>query len=166
MVRQNLGSSWPVGWQPVTMLNEILPSDVEFAQGMVNSSRSDPEILSFLTSRGVPPDKAAQLLDDLRHGRKPVFVEEYALGSTARRTPHKSGRHEARVPQEEVSIPSHSRHRKHKRSGGAWWFVLLIIVFLWAVWYAFFKTGADASRDVIDMDKHTIPTAPNKEPER
>ena len=33
----------------------------------------------------------------------------------------------------------------------------------WALWFIFFRAGADASQDVINLDKHHIPDAPTKE---
>ena len=148
------------------MIDDILPSDVEFARGMIHSSRPDAEILSSLASRGLAQSKAARLLDDLRHGRKPEYQGQFVLGSTAHRTPSKPGKPGADTPPVNVHAPSHPRHRKHTSAGGAWWFAIIVIIFLWALWYAFFKTGADASKDVIDVEKHSIPDAPNKEPAR
>jgi len=148
------------------MIREILPSDVEFTKGMVNSSRSDAEILTCLAARGLDPDKAAHLLDDLRHGREPEAHAQLALGSTARRTTRKPETPSPDAPPAATSAPPHSRHKRHQRAFGTWWFVIVVIIFLWAVWYAFIKSGADASKDVIDLDKHAIPAAPGKEVER
>lgn len=145
------------------MIHEILSSDVEFAQGMLDSSHPDAEILTSLASRGIEPAKAAQLLDDLRHGRDPGIQVQFALGSTARRATREPGRTTEDAPQAAGSPQPHSRHRKHKRFGASWWFVLLVVIFLWALWYAWFKTGADPSQDAIDFDKHKIPDAPTKD---
>ena len=53
------------------MIHEIVSSDVDFARGMMGSGHPDAEILAYLASRGLDPAKAAQLVVDLRHGRKP-----------------------------------------------------------------------------------------------
>jgi hypothetical protein len=145
------------------MIHEILPSDVEFAREMLHASHSDAEILTALASRGIEPARAAQLVEDLRHGRKPNSQAQFALGSSARRPKREPGTATEDAPPAAGSQQPHSRHRRHNRSGVSWWFVLLVVIFLWALWYAWFKAGADPSQDLIDFDKHRIPDAPTKD---
>ena len=52
------------------MTREILDSDVEFAQRLLGEGRSDKEIAVALGLRGIEPAQAADLLTDLRKGRK------------------------------------------------------------------------------------------------
>ena len=148
------------------MIDEILASDVEFAQGMVKSSRSDAEILSYLISRGIAADRAAQLIEDLRHDRKPAFVADYALGVPARSRSTTHAPWPGAPPPARARSHRRSRHTKRRRSDAAWWLAIILIIFLWAVWYAFFKTGADASKDLLEMERHALPEAPDKEPAR
>jgi hypothetical protein len=137
------------------MIHEILPSDVEFARGMLDSARSDAEILSFLASRGIEPAKAAELLDDLRHGRTPDVPVAFMLGQ----------RHE---PADAVRSPlpaaqPHRAHgRKHRHRSFPWWFVLLLGIFLLALGYAFFEAGSGVVGERLDQDKHEIPPPPHK----
>ncbi len=52
------------------MTSDILQSDIALATRLRDEQRPDDEILRALMSRGVDSAKAAQLLDDLRHGRE------------------------------------------------------------------------------------------------
>jgi hypothetical protein len=61
------------------MIHEIVSSDVEFARGMMDSGHPDTELLAYLATRGLDPAKAAQLVDDLRHGREPSAQLPYEL---------------------------------------------------------------------------------------
>ena len=148
------------------MIHEILPSDVEVAREMLKASHSDAEILTSLASRGIEPARATQLVDDLRHGRKPNFQVQFGLGSSAHRAKRGPGTATEDAPQAAGSAQPHSRHRKHNRSGVSWWFSLLVVIFLWALWYAWLKMGAYPSQEVIDFDKHKIPDAPTKDAPR
>jgi hypothetical protein len=148
------------------MIHEILSSDVEFARGMLNAHHSDAEVLTSLSARGVEAAKAAQLLDDLRHGREPSIHVPFALASTARPGAREPATTAKDAPPAAASPPPHSSYRPHRRSGVSWWFVVLLGLFLWALWYAWFKSGGDTSQDAINFDKHRIPDAPTKEAPR
>jgi hypothetical protein len=145
------------------MIREILTSDVEFARGMLSSSHSDAEILAYLTSRGIEPVKAANLLDDLRHGREPSTQLAYALG--VRITPSTGGPRTAgadALPTSETRRRHAHRRKTHHRPGVPWWFLLLALIFIAALGYAFFEMGADASRESLNKVKHDLPTPPGK----
>ena len=148
------------------MIHEVLPSDVEFVRGLLNGSHSDAEILAALASRGLEPAKAAQLLDDLRHGRRPDTHVPSALASPAPRATHGPRKTRTHAPPLVDSRPPESRHRKHKSDGVSWWAIIVGAICLWALWFIFFRAGADASQDVINLDKHHIPDAPTKEAPR
>ena len=145
------------------MIHEILPSDVEFAHELLNTPHSDEEIFASLASRGIELAKAAQMVDDLRHGREPNCQAQFALGSTACRAKRGPETATADAPQATGSPRSRSRHRRHKRFGGFWYLVLLAVIFLWALWYALLKTGTDTSRDGMGFDSDQIPEAPTKD---
>lgn len=140
------------------MIHEILSSDVDFARGLIDSGHSDPEILASLASRGLDPAPAAQLLDDLRHGRKPSANLPFDFrpaspGAVGKREPAREEAH--RAP------PAHrhrSHRRKHKRSAISWWFIILIGIALFALGYVLVQTGKGLSVD----DRHEIPPAPGK----
>jgi hypothetical protein len=145
------------------MIREILSSDVEFAQGMLNCSHSDAEILAHLTSRGVEPAKAAQLLDDLRHGRQPSFQFAYGLGVSAAPStsgPRAAGAHAP--PTSETPRRHSHRGRSHQRPGVPWWFIILALIFMLACGYAFFEMGADNSSESVSKVKHELPAPPGK----
>ena len=144
------------------MIREVLPSDVEFARGMMGGHHSDAEILAILHSRGVEPGKAAQLLDDLQHGRKPETHLPYSAASLSAgpQTHHRTG---AAVVHTPASSKSHHPHRSRRGSGPSWWFLLLVVIFVWAIGYAFLHLGSDASQDVIQKVRHEVPPPPNKQ---
>jgi hypothetical protein len=129
------------------MIHEVLPSDVEFAKKLLNHSNTDGEILECLHARGIEPAKAAQLVDDLRHGREPNIEQEFALGSTAGAPARGAIRPTKDLPRAADTPQPPSRNKKPKRSGVAWWFILVLVAFLWALWYAFFKMGTDTSKE-------------------
>ena len=145
------------------MIREILSSDVEFAQGMLSSSHSDAEILAYLTSRGIEPGKAADLLDDLRHGRKPTtqlaFLPRVGRSSAA----GGSRPAVADAPPTSETPRRHShRRRTHRRQGVPWWFIILAAIFILALGYAFFEMGADDSSESVSAVKHELPPPPGK----
>jgi hypothetical protein len=150
-------AAWSGGEEPSGMIHEILSSDVEFAKGMLSSSHSDVEILAYLTSRGIEPAKAANLLDDLRHGRKPSAELAFVLGLgryPATDRPRSAG---AEVP---LTLEARRRHphrrRSHRHYGVPWWFILLALIFIVALGYAFFEMGSDASSESINAVKHEL----------
>ena len=144
------------------MIHEILSSDVEFARGMINSSHSDAEIVAYLTSRGIHAAKAAELLDDLRHGRKPnaqlAFVPG-AVSSPPTNRPRPAG---ADAPPTQESPRSHSHRGRIKHNGLPWWFILMVVIFILALGYAFFELGTDSSNESADTIKHELPPPPGK----
>lgn len=130
----------------------------------MNSGHPNTEILAYLALRGLEPAKAAQLVDDLRHGRTPsaeLPLELRPAGHSAVK-----GRATARG---EAHQAQHSHRNgtgsvKHKRSAIPWWFVILVLVFLWALAYAWLEAGNHFSREAIDKDKHELPPGPGKQP--
>jgi hypothetical protein len=150
------------GYEPLTMIHEILPSDVEFARGLINSSHSDAEILAYLASRGIETAQAAKLVDDLRHGRQPSVQVPFVPfpgghGTSGRaKVARAHSHHEYHAPQR------HSRSGKHRTAGLPWWFVLLLLIFVGALIYLFLGTEPDASKAAIDHGRHEIPSPPGK----
>jgi hypothetical protein len=145
------------------MIREVLPSDVEFARGMITSSHSDAEILTILASRGIEPAKAAQLVDDLRHGRKPSWQLPFSP-TTGAPAPITKAQASVPIPPPAAPAPRHRPYRRiHKRQAAAWWFLILLLIFAWAFGYAFLHLGSDASRDAAQKVRHEVPPAPNKQ---
>ena len=144
------------------MIHEIVSSDVELARGMMDSGRSDIEILAYLASRSVEPAKAAQLVDDLRHGRKPSAQLPFELRPAA---PSAVGG--PRTAGEEAQSAKHAHRKrsgsgKHKRSAIPWWFVILLGITALALGYLLLGPGSSAPTDAINNEKHEIPPAPGK----
>jgi hypothetical protein len=144
------------------MIHEILSSDVDLVKGMINSAHSDAEILAQLSSRGIDRSKAAVLLDDLRHGRKPSVGMPFVPVAEHPRTTRPPQRPSEQKPQKPDSPPVRSNRRTHRRQGTPWWFLLLVLIFIMAIWYAFFHEGSNSSRDLINSSKHEIPPPPGK----
>jgi hypothetical protein len=144
------------------MIREILSSDVEFAKGMLNASHSDAEILAYLTSRGLEPAKAAALLDDLRHGRKPNAQLAFVPGADSSPSTNRPRPAEANAPPTTESPQKHSHRRRYKRNGVPWWLIILVFIFILALGYAFLEMGSDASSDSANTVKHELPPPPGK----
>ena len=147
------------------MIHEILISDVELARGMIESGHSDPEILACLTSRSLDPAKAAQLVGDLRHGRKPNAQRPFDLRQTVHTTDEGRSTERSQAHQPPPAEHSHrkrSRSGKHKRASIPWWFVLLACIALGALGYVLFEAGKQASAEGINAEKHQIEPAPGK----
>jgi hypothetical protein len=145
------------------MMHEILASDVEFAKGMLDSSHSDAEVLGYLASRGIDPAKAVELLDNLRHGRKPDTPMAFVPGS-AGQPATESGRAagKAALPTSE-SRRRHSRGlRRYRQPRMPWWFILVVAVFILALAYAYFEMGTEASKESRSKVKHELPPPPGK----
>jgi len=139
------------------MIREILSSDVEFAQGMLEASHSDAEILASLAARGLEPAKAAGLLDDLRHGRKPRAQLAFVPGPVIPRAAkglEPAGASAIRSPE-----PSRKRlHRKkHRRKGIPWGFILVALIFIGALGYTLIQLQAYLSRESADKIRHELP---------
>jgi hypothetical protein len=144
------------------MIREILSSDVEFARGMITSSHSDAEILAYLTSRGIEPAKAAELLDDLRHGRKPSAQVAFMPGAGRSPATERPRPAEADASQQPESPRRHSHKGRHQRKGVPWWFILLVVIFILALGYALLELGGQASSESADKVKHELPPPPGK----
>src|ERR1035438_8941236 len=122
------------------MIHEIVSSDIEFAQGMMDSGHADAEILAYLASRSLDPAKAAQLVDDLRHGRKPSAQLPFELHPEAPR-----GIEGRATPSDDTHEPhrSHRRHSgsgRHHSAGIPWWFILLVTIALVALGYVLMRS--------------------------
>jgi hypothetical protein len=144
------------------MIHEILSSDVDFARGMMESGHPDAEILGYLASRGLEPAKATQLVDDLRHGRKPNAQLPFELRPVGQNAV--GGRGTAKGE----AHPGHHPHlkrsgsRKSTLSAIPWWFVLLIGIAVLALGYILLESGNNLSMDAINQNKHELPPAPGK----
>ena len=144
------------------MIHDILPSDVDLARSLMDSGHSDAEILAQLASRGLDSAKAAALLDDLRHGRKPNAHVPLPPGSDGYRPPRKP-RPAAPAAPPPVASPRRQSHRSsHRRGGVPWWFALLALAFIGALVYAFWQAGVHVTGEVINQNKHEIPPPPGK----
>jgi hypothetical protein len=145
------------------MIEEILPSDVEFARELLRGSRSEAEILAALASRGINSAQASQMLEDLRQGREPNSRSDLALGSKVRREEPDLEMASAHPSHRSVSRHRHSRYHHHRQTGALWWFALLAIVFLWALCYIWLKLGSDPTRGEGDFDSDRAPDTATKD---
>jgi hypothetical protein len=144
------------------MIHEIVSSDVDFVRGMMDSGHPDAEILAYLASRSLEPAKAAQLVDDLRHGRKPSVQMPFEIRPDGHSAVE--GRKTARTePYQAPQSHQHSsRSGKHKRSSIPWWFIIIVGIALVALGYVLLETGSNLSTEGINKDKHEIPPPPGK----
>ena len=145
------------------MIHEILTSDITFAQGMMNSGHPDAEILAYLASRSLDPAKAALVVDDLRHGRKPkaqLPSDILSVGHNAAGGPATANRN---APPAQHSHHKRSGSRKPRGSGIPWWFVILFLIAAIAFGYVFMEAGSSLSTDGANTEKHELPP-PLKKP--
>jgi hypothetical protein len=104
------------------MTHDILRTDIELATRLLAEKRPDNEIVAALVPRGLEPATAAQLVDDLRNGRK-VNVQSalpMELG-LARRSRSRSGSHGTRQDQPSRSSQAESRREppRHATAHGS-----------------------------------------------
>ena len=92
------------------MIHDILQSDIELAIRLRDEQSPDEAILRALVYRGVEAGKAAQLLDDLRSGRKVSAAPIPSEFAPRRRT-----RAERHPEEEPVSAPSPAPERHSAR---------------------------------------------------
>jgi hypothetical protein len=145
------------------MIHEILTSDIGFAQGMMDSGHPDAEILEYLASRSLDPAKAAQLVDDLRHGRKPKAQLPSELLPVGRSVVGGLGTTKGEVQSAQHSHHQRSGSRRHKGSGIPWWFVILFLIAVLAFGYVFLEAGSGVATDGANIQKHELPP-PLKQP--
>lgn len=141
------------------MTSEILLADLVYARRLLEDGLSDPQVLTSLIARGVNPLQAAELLTDLHHNREPKVAAHYQVGTSPPGPAPKPG---PAARAEDGPVPT-SRSRRRRPSGVPWWALIIIVVFLWALWYAWLKTGVESSREFMNHDKHAIPSHPSKE---
>jgi hypothetical protein len=146
------------------MIHEIVSSDVDFARGMMDSGRSDTEILAYLASRGLEPAKAAELMDDLRHGRTPSAKLPFELRPPGHRAVGGRGTARGEAHPAQHAYRNLSGSWKRKLSAIPWWFVVLVGIALFALGYVLLEAGSRLSREGIDKDKHELPPAADKQP--
>ena len=144
------------------MTSDILMADLVYARELIKGGLSEPQIMTSLIARGVNPLQAAELMTDLRHGRDPKVKSHHAIGRTPLVPAPKP---EAPDRTEDGPVPA-PRPRRHRPSRIPWWAMILLVVFIWALWYAWLKTGAESSRELINHDKHALPEHPSKEIQR
>lgn len=78
------------------MTNDILLADIDYARRQMKDSAPDAAIVAGLISRGIEPAKAAQLVDDLRQGRRVTPALHLVLRSRTRRSTRPPGASPAR----------------------------------------------------------------------
>lgn len=118
------------------MTHDILQSDIELATRLRDDHRSDDEIILALVHRGVDPGPAAQLVDDLRNGRKAAPPSTAHLEFTpARRSrarsasrgtgPHQPAHSSPAEPRREPPARPPVEDRKHP---AAWWRMAAVLI--------------------------------------
>ena len=118
------------------MTHDILQTDIELATRLRDDHRSDDEIIQALVHRGVEPGPAAQLVDDLRKGKKTISQSPAPLEFAFARQPraksasHETGQnHATPAPQAEPHREPRTRptDRGRKASTGLWWVVAALV---------------------------------------
>jgi hypothetical protein len=153
------------------MIHDILQSDIELAVRLREDQRPDEEILQTLMHRGIEAGKAAQLLDDLRSGRKVSAAPAPSEFAPRRRT-----RTERHPKEEPVSAPapaperhsareSRSRHRGRAGSQsfrGLFLFLVgLAVVVVACVVYWRFRTPVTAPQETGPTPAKASPASPS-----
>ena len=139
------------------MFHEVLETDVQFARALMQSHQGDKEIISALRLRGVEAQKAAQLVNDLRHN---VPVKGLAFLPEARRAEQRLVSTPQGVKETATATPAEERRPRQRRKPISGWGLvigLVIIIFLWALGYCLLHD----ENNPIDMEKHDLPTPPS-----
>ena len=153
----------PEAHEPSAMIREIVPSDVDFAKGMLNSNRSDAEILASLTLRGLEPARASQLVADLRHGRRVASDLSFLPPPGTHHGGHAKASTAKSKPYWEQSVtPKRAHSGRHRRAATPWWLVFLIVVFVGALVYAWMNLGRQSAGDAATQRRHELPPPPGK----
>ncbi len=139
------------------MIHEILLSDVELARSMIGASHSDAEILACLSSRGIESAKASALVDDLRHGRRPIAQFPFAPAPGTQATGTKSPTAIQDAPAPPPAKRHHSHRGKHRRGVIPRWFIFLVLIFIGALGWALYKAGLAITSNAAEQDKHEVP---------
>jgi hypothetical protein len=140
-------------WSALAMVGDVLDSDVLFAREMLDANHPDAEILAALRRRGVTPGKAAQLLKDLQtrphEVRAALSAESAFLRTRLEETPGDPAKANAVRP------------RPRRDGAFPWWFLLIALIFSWALGYCLFHDDHPAT----DYEKHALPpkTFPDSE---
>ena len=135
------------------MTHKILQSDIELARKQLEAKRSDAEIVAALERRGIEPDKAAQLVQDLREG-KPVSPEIDRVpqivpgpSSEAAQNPG-AGLEDAPEIEENFSGRSIRRHGRRRPNPGRNWIIatalLLLVVTAGILGYRLYEDRLEA----------------------
>jgi len=97
------------------MTRNILPTDIELASRLVAADRPAENVIAALVSRGVDSASAAQLADDLRHGRKvaPEIPPTLEIAPRRRRPPKGTPPQSPPLP---PSPPPEAQPRRKRRT--------------------------------------------------
>ena len=155
------------------MTHDILQSDIELATRLIGDRRPEGEIIRALVHRGIDPVKAAQLLSDLRSGKKVTSQSSAPLEFSLRR--RSRPRHHAPETEESPSAPPPEAEVHRKPSGRPagqdqnsskvfrWMFAVLVGLALVVVGILLFQryrartTSADQPRPAAVMAKSGLP---------
>jgi len=149
------------------MTSEIVQSDIELAQRLMDAGCSDSAIVAWLGWRGVAEPQAARLVAALR--RKPAAWSKPLVSgqfpphkSTSTRSSH--GRHSALRSAHESSEQSHGgrphtlrRRKRHHRRWGVALFDLFAVALALAGLASLTYLGLDEWRTVRNRLRHTDP---------
>ncbi|HOC56099.1 MAG TPA: hypothetical protein PKI20_10795 [Verrucomicrobiota bacterium] len=144
------------------MIHEILPSDVEFAKGMLDASHSDEEIRTSLAARGIEPAKAAALVDTLRHGQTPHIP--FPPGLPVARHHHEASPSASNSPPPEKRHVSREHfHRNKLKASARWlWVVVVAVIFTVAIGYVLLQVVGVVTHMGVQQDIHELPHSPGR----
>jgi hypothetical protein len=100
------------------MTRNLLPTDIELASRLVADGRSSDNVVAALVSRGVDAATAAQVADDLLHGRKVEPEIPATLEIAPRRRRSKGSQPQQPPPPASPSAGEESHRRRRTRPPG------------------------------------------------
>jgi hypothetical protein len=118
------------------MTPNILPTDIELASKLVASGRPPGDIVAALVSRGIDPATAAQVADNLLHGRRvePQIPAALEISPRRRRRSSEAGPQGGQpAPTASAPQPSASSRNRPRNRPGAKRFELTIAQWLLAI---------------------------------
>src|SRR4051812_38412769 len=100
------------------MTHDVLQSDIELAERMIEASRPDIEIIAALDARRIDRSRATQLVQDLRSGKKvepdpisrPPAESGQPLASESGRNPKNPQTSSSGSGQKDRNLHSHRRN--------------------------------------------------------
>ena len=148
------------------MTHGVVPSDVEYAQQLMDAGCTDSAIVAGLCSRGVGPEQAAELLDRLRDGGAVALAFPVLHSPSASRGKGAPGHLRHRSQAHRTHAGSFDSDSKDRTGGLVFCFLLLVgLLWFWLTDFGPIRTPSDNSfiqTDDFEQRAHTLTNFPSR----